>query len=84
MKTLAHFTLEGLLRQGSNEVWIPLGTYESSESAALAACNPSIKRPGIVETRVLPLFRDNGATTVMVRKAEQAVPIRTHQPVTVA
>ena len=84
MKTLAHFTLEGLLRQGSNEVWIPLGSYDSADDAARAASNLSSIRQGIIETRILPLFRDNGTTAVTVRKAEQAVPVRTHESVTVA
>lgn len=58
MRRFAHFTLEGLFQQGPHRVWIPLGTFATAELAASAVRDGSGMRPGVVETRIIPLYRD--------------------------
>ncbi len=60
MKRLAHFTLEGLLQQGPHQVWITLGQFASECSALQAAGDLVNVKPGVTETRVLPLYMDDG------------------------
>ncbi|QDU98360.1 hypothetical protein [Lignipirellula cremea] len=60
MKRLAFFTLEGLVRQGQHEVWVPVGRFSSAEAAATAA--GSCRQ--FAQTRVLPYFRDSGMLPV--------------------
>lgn len=58
MKTLVHFELEGLVRQGPETVWVPLGYFETPEEAHAASV---VTRWGaqIEGSRVTPLFRDS-------------------------
>lgn len=58
MKTFAHYSLEGLLRQGPHEVWITLGTYDSADQVERAA-EDSRSGDEIVATRVLSCYRDD-------------------------
>lgn len=57
MKRLAFFSLEGLVRQGANEVWIPLGTFHTRSQAETA--EPAIHRSDIVGARVIAHYRDS-------------------------
>jgi hypothetical protein len=83
VKRLAHFQLEGLLQQGANHVWVTLGTFATAEMARGAAAASMSARPGIVETRILPLFRDSGHTVIALKPHTATTP-RTHESVTVA
>jgi len=56
MKRFVCYTLEGLLRQDRNEVWVVLGTFASSEQAESAARAATI-RSGIAQTRIMPYYR---------------------------
>lgn len=60
MRRLACYVLEGLMRQGPHQVWITLGSFPSFELADAATRTALLHRPGIGETRILPLFRDSG------------------------
>lgn len=75
MKTLVHYELEGLVRQGSESVWVPLGHYDSQEEAqtAIAASRWGSQIEG---SRVVPLFRDTsgGYSTL-----EESDSVRTHK-----
>jgi hypothetical protein len=55
-KRFAHYSLEGLLRQGPHEVWVTLGRYTTVEQAE-EVVRKRAAREGIVATRVLPCYR---------------------------
>lgn len=57
MKRLAFYSLEGLVRQGAHEVWIPLGAYSTMSQAR--ASTGAGKRSDIVDTRVIAHYRDS-------------------------
>ena len=82
MKQLAFFALEGRLRQGPHEVWITLGRFNSAQSAHLAIHDPATVKSGIVETRIVPLYRVSDPPTRARRfnRSEASV----HDSVTVA
>jgi hypothetical protein len=53
-KRFAHYSLEGLLRQGPHEVWVTLGRFDTAEQVEEIVRR---RRDGIVATRVLPCYR---------------------------
>jgi hypothetical protein len=50
------YTVEGLMQQGRNQVWVMLGTYPTADSARLAA-ESARTGSGVVESRVMSYFR---------------------------
>lgn len=83
MKRFVCYTLEGLLRQDRNEVWVVLGTYLSAEQAESAA-RAATARSGITNTRIMPYYR---TIELPVGRESAALPRRPHlagnQPSTV-
>lgn len=57
MKYLAHFQREGLVVQGPNSIWVPLGQFTTAEEAQLAPLN-SRWGSQIQASRIVPLFHD--------------------------
>lgn len=55
MSRFVCYTLEGLMQQGGNQVWVMLGTYPTAESAQKAAAESQ----GIVQSRVMSYFRSS-------------------------
>ena len=56
MSKFVCYTVEGLMQQGSNQVWVMLGTYPTADSARIAAENARTGS-GVVESRVMSYFR---------------------------
>ena len=74
MKRFVCYTLEGLLRQGHNEVWVVLGTFASAEQAESAG-RAATSRSGIANTRVMPYYR---TIELPVGRETAALPRRPH------
>ncbi len=72
MKRLAHFTLEGLIQQGPHQVWVCLGTFATAELAETATGGASCHRSGVIETRIMPLYRDCEPTVLASRGKSKA------------
>ena len=75
MKTLVHYELEGLVRQGSESVWVPLGHFGSQE-AAKSAKVASRWGAQIEGSRIVPLFRDASGG---YPENEEIATVRTHK-----
>ena len=58
MNKFVCFTLEGLLVQRHNQVWIMLGLYPTADQARGAA-KEAISRSDVIETRIMSYFRDH-------------------------
>ena len=71
MKQLAYFCLEGLRTQGPHRVWITLGIFPSQALADGAAVDPTIFKPDVTQTRIIPVYRDSGHTGLAMTKSAQ-------------